>query len=59
MTKIGGKICNFISLYRSLNHFEYDFENFYENLEITLDAVLVTNPFLIVATGDFKVKYNN
>ena len=51
MIKLRDKICNFVSLYRSPQS-EYDFENFCNNFELTLDAVLTTNPFLIVAIGD-------
>ena len=56
MIKFGG---NFVSLCRSLNHSEYDLENFYENFEITLDTFLTNNPSLVVAISDFNVKYNN
>ena len=52
--KIGDKICNFVSLCRSPNQSEDDFENFCNNFELTLDAVSATNPFLIVAIGDFN-----
>ena len=51
--KLGDKICKFVSLYRTRNQSEDDFENFCYNFELTLDAVLATNPFLIVAIGDF------
>ena len=54
--KIGDKICNFVSLFRSPNQSEDDFENFCNNFELTLNAVSATNPFLIVAIGDFNVK---
>ena len=33
-----------------------DFENFCNNFELTLDAVLPTNPFLIHSIGDFNAK---
>ena len=54
--KLEDKICNFVSLYRSPNQSEDDFENFYDNFELTLDAVLPTNPFLIHSIGDFNAK---
>ena len=57
--KLGDKICNFVSLYRSPNQSEDDFENFCKNFELTLDAVSAANPFLIVAIGDFNAKSNN
>ena len=57
--KLGDKICNFVSLYRSPNQSEDDFENFSNHFELTLDAVLVTNPFLIVDIGDFNAKSSN
>ena len=36
-----------------------DFENFCNNFELTLDAVLPTNPFLIHSIGDFNPKSSN
>ena len=54
--KLGDKIWNFVSLYRSPNQPEDDFENFCHNFELTLDAVSATNPFIIVAIGDFNAK---
>ena len=57
--KFGDKICNFISLYRSPSQSEDDFGNFCNNFELTLDAALATNPFLIVAIGDFNTKSGN
>ena len=59
MIKLGDKICNFVSLYRSQNQSEDDFENFCNNFELTLDAVSATNPFLIVVIGDFNAKSSN
>ena len=57
--KLGDKICNFVSLYRSPNQSEDDFENFCNNFELTLDAVSAANPFLIVAIDDFNAKSSN
>ena len=57
--KLGDKICNFVSLYRSPNQSEDDFENFCNKFELTLDAVSATNPFLIVAIGGFNAKSSN
>ena len=58
--KLGDKICNFVSLYRSPpNQSKDDFENFCNNFELTLDALSATNPFLIVTIGDFNAKSSN
>ena len=48
-----------ISLKRSLNQSEDDFENFCNNFGLTLDAVSATNSFLIVSIGDFNAKSGN
>ena len=61
--KIKDKLCNFISLYRSPNQSQDDFESFNNNLEYNLDSVMLNNPFLTVILCDFNVKsslwYNN
>ena len=57
--KLRDKISNFVSLYRSPNQCEDDFENVCNNSELTLDAVSATNLFLIVAIGNFSAKSNN
>ena len=57
--KLVDKICNFVSLSKSPNQSKDDFENFCNNFELTLDAVLATNSFLIVAIGDFNAKSSN
>ena len=61
--KIKDKLCNFFSLYRSLNQFQDDFESFINNFELSLDSVIVNNTFLTVIFGDFNAKsslgYNN
>ena len=41
--KIKDKLCNFISLYRSPNQSQDDFESFINNLEYNLDSVMVNN----------------
>ena len=38
--KIGDKLCNFISLYRSPSQSQDEFENFSENFERNLDNLL-------------------
>ena len=57
--KLGDEICNFVSLHSSPNQSEDDFENFFNNFELTLDALSETNPFLTVAIGDFDAKSSN
>ena len=54
--KIKDKLCNFISLYRSPNQSQDDFESFINNLEYNLDSVMVNNPFLTVILGNFNAK---
>ena len=44
--EIKDKLCNLISLYRSPNRSQDDFESFINNLECNLDSVMVNNPFL-------------
>ena len=47
-----------ISLYRSHNQFQDDFESFMNNLELGLDLIIVDNSFLIVVLGDFDANSN-
>ena len=56
--KIKDKQCNFITLYRLPNQSQDDFESFINNFELNLDSVMVNNPFLTVALGDFNAKSN-
>ena len=53
---IGGKICNFISLYRSPSQTQGEFENFIDNLELNLETLCQSNPFLIVLIADLNAK---
>ena len=55
----GGKICNFISLYRSPNQSSDTFEGFGDNLELNLDKIANKSPYLLVVFGDFNVKSSN
>ena len=55
---IGGKICNFISLYRSTSQTQDEFEKFIDNLELNLD-ILCQSPFPIVLIGDLNAKSKN
>ena len=57
--KIGGKMCNFLCLYRSPSQTRNIFETFADNLELTLDTLTNKNAFLIVAIGDFNAKTTN
>ena len=56
---IANKLCNFISLYWSPSQATDIFDQFVDNLELTLDEVPNHNPFLIVVFGDFNVKSEN
>ena len=54
--KIGNKFCKIVSLYRSPNQSQDEFETFTNNLELILDKIFETNPFLVIALGDFNTK---
>ena len=54
--KIGDKICNFISLYRSPSQTLDDLETFYKNFEWNLENIVKRNPFRVVEIGDFDAK---
>ena len=54
-----GKVCNFISLYRSPNQWHDISETFVDNLELNLDTIANKNPYLIVVLGDFNAKSSN
>ena len=56
---IGGKICYFISLYRSPSQTQDEFEKFIENLELSLESLFKNNPFLIVLIEDLNAKSKN
>ena len=56
---IGGKSCNFISLYRSPSQSSDSFEEFADNLQLSLDKISNQNPFLTVVLGDFNTKSSN
>ena len=55
----GGKICNFISLYRSPSQLPDTFEDFADNLELNLDQIANKSPYLFAVLGDFNVKSSN
>ena len=52
-------MCNFLCLYRSLSQTRDNFETFADNLELTLDTLTNSNPFLNVVTGDFNANTTN
>ena len=56
---IAGKICNFISLYRSPSQTQDEFEKIVDNLESNLESLCQNNPFLIASTGDLNAKSKN
>ena len=57
--KIGGKTCNFLSVFRSPRQSQDDFETFTENLELNLENLMPRNPFLVVAIADCNAKSRN
>ena len=57
--RIGGKLCSFLCLYRSPSQTRDIFEIFDDNFELTLDAMINKNSFLVVALGDFNAKGTN
>ena len=54
--RIGGKICQFLSLYRSPSQNKDDSETFLENVELNFDHTAEKNPFMMVVLGDFNAK---
>ena len=54
--KVGYKSCKIVYLYRSTNQCQDEFESFTNNLELILDKIFETNPFLVTAQGDFNAK---
>ena len=58
-TSFAGKVCNFISLYRSPSQSNDIFETFADNFELNLDTIAKENPYLIVILGDFNAKSSN
>ena len=56
---IGGKSCNFISLYRSPSQSSDFFEELADNLQLSLDKISNQNRFLMVVLGDFNTKSSN
>ena len=56
--RIGGKLCRFVSLYRSPSQSHDDFELFANGFELNIDTATAHNTFLIVFLGEFNAKSN-
>ena len=57
---LAGKVCNFISLYRSPIQSHDILETFADNLELNSDMIAnKKKPYLIVILGDFNSKSSN
>ena len=56
---IGGKSCNFISLYQSPSQSSDSFEEFSDTLQLSLDKISNQNLFLTVVLGDLNTKLSN
>ena len=54
--KIGNKFCKILSLYRSPNQSQDEFETFTNNLELILDKIFEANSFSVIVPGDFNAK---
>ena len=59
MTKVGQRMCNFVTSYSSLNQFYYESENSWNNSRLVLDDASATNPILLAFTVAFNAKSNN
>ena len=53
---IGGKSCNFVSLYRSPSQSSDSFDEFVDNLQPSLDKISNQNSFLTVFLGALNTK---
>ena len=51
-----GKLCNFLSLYRSTSQLPDTLECFADNFELNLDKITNKSSYLIVVLGNFYVK---
>ena len=54
---IDGKSYNFISFYRSPSQSSDSFEEFADNLQLSLDKISNQNPFLTAVLDDFNTKF--
>ena len=57
--RIGGKVCKFLTLYRSPSQNRDAFETFLDNLELNFDCMADKNSYLMVFLGDFNAKLNS
>ena len=53
---IKNKLCVLVALYRSPSHSRNEFSSFITNLESTLHAITLRNPFLTMTLSDFNAK---
>ena len=56
--RIGGKLCRFVSLYRSPSQSQNNFETFAINFELNIDTATANNPALAAVLVDFNTKSN-
>ena len=49
--RIRGKVCKFLTLYRSPSQNRDEFETFLDNLELNFDHMADKNPYLMVVLG--------
>ena len=54
--KIGSKLCTILSLYRSPSQSADEFDNFLNNLNLTMESITQKNLFLTVVIGDFNAR---
>ena len=54
--RIRGKVCKFLSLYRSPSQNRDEFETFLDNLGSNFDHMVDKNPYLVIALGNFSAK---
>ena len=52
-------MCSFLCLYKSPSQTRDIFEAFADNFELTLDTIVIKNPFSIFALGGFNAKTTN
>ena len=52
----GNKFWKIVSLHRSPNQPQDNFETFRNNSELIIDKIFETNPFFVITLGDFNAK---
>ena len=55
----GGKVCKFLSLYRSPSHNRDELKTFLDNLELNFDHTTDKSPYVMVFLWDFNAKSNS